>query len=49
MKYRGRGENDQEINGPVRRGKGGSHEGIKEEKENKRNEEFVNQKRRQAN
>lgn len=33
MKYRGRGENDQEINGPERREKGGSYEGIKEEKE----------------
>lgn len=35
MKYRGRGENDQEINGPVRREKGGSDEGTKEEKEDK--------------
>lgn len=30
MKYRG--ENDQEINGPERREKGGSYEGIKAEK-----------------
>lgn len=32
---RGRGENDREINGPVRREKEGSHEGTEEEKEGK--------------
>lgn len=36
MKYRGTGENDdQEINGPGRREKEGSYEGIKEEKKEK--------------
>lgn len=35
MKYRGTGENDQEINGLGRREKGGSYEGIKEEKKEK--------------